>query len=148
MQENSALRDSEFLQGKVREQPMRQENISLDPDELPRWPQKRRLSARAWQMVWDIKMMNGLRAPETIDKFVSQFNDDRLTFGAKPRTTKRLCLSLTAVQMDDVQMTEETFAVIRAVEQQYGPVAQIEGRSADQWPLYNVSAKNISATKA
>lgn len=143
MQENTARKVASSAQNAGLKEVVTQHQVSLDPGELPRWPKKRRLSARAWQMVWDIQMANALRAPATVNKFVRQFNSDQQTFGAKPRTSTRLCLSLTAEQMDDVQMTEQVFAVIRAVEEQYGPVAQIEGRSADEWPLYAVKPKAI-----
>lgn len=116
---------------------------TIDPEDLPTAPQKRRLSANAWQMVWNIQMMNPLRAPETLETFVGQFNDEKRVFGAKPRTTTRVCLSVTAEHMDDIAMTEETFAVIRAMEQQYGPVSHIESRSAEQWPLYMVTPKSL-----
>lgn len=113
----------------------------LDMDDLPMMPQKRRLSANAWQMVWTLQMMNPLRSPETLERFVQQFDDERRTFGAKPRTSTRLCLSVTAQSMDDNEMAVEAFSVIRAMEEQYGPVAQIENRAAEQWPLYAVAPK-------
>lgn len=119
-------------------------NNRLDTDDLPMMPQKRRLSVSAWQMVWNIQMMNPLRAPETLNKFVGQFNDDKRTFGAKPRTSTRVCLSVTAEHMDDAEMAKETFSVIRSIEEQYGPVSHIENRSSEQWPLYAVSPKAVA----
>lgn len=117
-----------------------QSSLQLDMDDLPMMPPKRRLSATAWQMVWSLKLMNPLRAPHTVDRFVKQFNDQYRVFGARPRTSTRLCLSVTAEDMDDAAMAAETFAVIRALEEQYGPVAQIENRSADHWPLYKAES--------
>ncbi|MCH8551189.1 MAG: hypothetical protein LAT62_04575 [Natronospirillum sp.] len=108
----------------------------LDMDDLPMLPPKRRLSANAWQMVWTLQMMNPLRSPHTLEKFVKQFDDHKRTFGARPRTSTRLCLSVTAESMDDTDMAAEVFVVIRALEEQFGPVSQIENRSAEHWPLY------------
>ncbi len=118
-----------------------QSSLQLDMDDLPMMPQKRRLSANAWQMVWSLQLMNPLRAPHTLDRFVKQFNDEHRVFGAKPRTTTRICLSVTAENMDDTAMAAEVFTVICAMEEQYGPVSLIENRSADHWPLYKVRAQ-------
>ena len=116
-----------------------QSSFQLDMDDLPMMPPKRRLSASAWQTVWSLELMNPLRAPQTVDRFVKQFNDGRRVFGAKPRTSTRVCLSVTAEDMDDAEMAAQVFSVIRALEEQYGPVSQVENRAAEHWPLYEVA---------
>lgn len=104
-------------------------------DDLPLIPSKRRLSARAWEVVWTIQMLNPLRTPDTLNKFVAQFNDDRCVFRAKLRTVQRLALSVTSENTDDETTIEQAFTVLRAIERQYGPIQLIENRPVEQWPL-------------
>lgn len=107
-----------------------------DLTDLPMLPHRRRLSASMWQVVWNVTMNRPIDSPETLNRFVSQYNNDQRHFDARARSMRSLCLVVTARQANEVEMTELAFALIRSIERQYGAVDRIENRSADDWPMY------------
>lgn len=106
-------------------------------ENLPLLPHRRRLSATAWQMQWKLTFSSHLESPETVDRFVRQFDEENLMFSARAISMRNLCLSVTAHNQDQIPMAYEAFRMIRELENQYGKVERIESRSVSDWPMYD-----------
>lgn len=111
------------------------ESCQLAMDELPQTPARRRLSARSWEIVWNIQMQSPLHNPDTLQNFVRQYNDERVVYRTKMRTAQRLMILVTLEDMDDEISTRLLFDVLRGLERQYGPIQMIENRPVELWPL-------------
>ncbi len=107
-----------------------------DLTDLPMLPHRRRLSATTWQVVWNITMSRPVDSPYTLNRFVGQYNNESRHFDARARSTRSICIVITARQANEVEMTELAFALMRGIERQYGTIERIENRSAEDWPMY------------
>ncbi|MFC3853692.1 hypothetical protein ACFOSD_12675 [Salinispirillum marinum] len=115
------------------------DNNPLVMDELPQTPGRRRLSARSWEIVWNIQMQSPLHNPDTLQGFVRQYNTDQVVFRTKLRTAQRLMVVVTLEDMDDEISTRMLFDLLRGLERQYGPIQTIENRPIELWPLRQAS---------
>ena len=115
-------------------------NTATISETSPPMPPRRRLSAGSWERIWWLQLHSGVSDLNSLQDFAHDWCDPQLNVRAKLRTSTRICLAITCVDMTEGEVFEKTMTLLACFEDRYGPIDKIEDRPAIVWPYREFAA--------